>query len=178
MHPAWSDAPGLAMAYARFTARDPLGVGPRTPAETPPQRSHRRLLGFGGGAYTAENLYRFARALRTGRLLGPALTDSVGTGRVETGNGPPGAVRYGFGFYDQQRDGVRVVGHPGSNPDTGWDADVELVWDRGWTVIVLSNYDAPAGLALSGPIMRLIAGQSAARTSTTASGNGHAGRAR
>jgi CubicO group peptidase (beta-lactamase class C family) len=161
-HPAWSDAPGLATAYARFSDRDPLGLEPRTPAPATEPARRGVLRGFGGGAYTAEDLFRFARALRTGRLLGPALTDTVIAGRVDTGNGPPGAVQYGFGFYEQQRGGgVRVVGHAGSNPNTGWDADVELVWDRDWTVVVLSNYDAPAALALSGPIMRLIAGQAA-----------------
>jgi hypothetical protein len=57
--------------------------------------------------------------------------------------------------------GVRVVGHPGSNPNTGWDADVEMVWDADWTVVVLSNYDAPAGLALARPIVELVARQPA-----------------
>ncbi len=171
-HPAWSDAPGVAVPYARFTVRDPLGLGPRTPAPPPERASRGPVRGFGGGAYTAEDLFRFARALRTGRLLGPALTDSVVAGRVDAGAGaPPGAVRYGFGFYDQRRDGgVRVVGHPGSNPDTGSDADVEMVWDADWTVVVLSNYDAPAGLALAGPIVSLVAGQSPPAPAAAAGG--------
>ncbi|GJG86088.1 hypothetical protein tb265_12690 [Gemmatimonadetes bacterium T265] len=158
-HPAWSDAAGVATAYARWSDRDPLGIEPRTAAERPARPRRGALRAFGGGAYTAEDLFRFARALRTGRLLGRALTDSVTAGRVETGNGPPGAVRYGFGVYNQQRDGVRVVGHPGSNPNTGWDADVDLVWDRDWTVVVLANYDAPAALRLSGRIINLVARQ-------------------
>lgn len=164
-HPAWSDAPGLAVAYARFADRDPLGVGPREATPAPARASHARLRGFGGGAYTAEELFRFARAVRTGRLLGTALTDSVVAGRVETGGGgPDGPTRYGFGFYEQQRAGaggrpVRVVGHPGSNPNTGWDADVELVWDGYWTVVVLANDDAPAGMLLSYPIIDLLARQ-------------------
>jgi hypothetical protein len=32
-----------------------------------------------------------------------------------------------------------------------------MVWDGEWTVIVLSNYDAPAGVMLEMPILDLIA---------------------
>jgi hypothetical protein len=55
-----------------------------------------------------------------------------------------------------------VVGHSGSNPDTGHDADLEMVWDGEWTIIVLSNYDAPAGVMLEMPIIDLIAGSTKA----------------
>ena len=51
-----------------------------------------------------------------------------------------------------------VVGHSGSNPDTGHDADLQMVWDSEWTVVTLSNYDAPAGMMLEMPILSLIAG--------------------
>jgi hypothetical protein len=61
---------------------------------------------------------------------------------------------------------VRVVGHPGSNPNTGWDADVEMVWDADWTVVVLSNYDAPAGIALARPILELAARQPARQSAS------------
>ena len=36
-----------------------------------------------------------------------------------------------------------------------------MLWDGEWTVVVLSNYDAPAGMELSGAIVRLLAGQRA-----------------
>jgi CubicO group peptidase (beta-lactamase class C family) len=175
-HPAWSDAPGLAVAHARFADRDPLGLGPRTAAAAPARPARPALRGFGGGAYTAHDLFRFARALRTGRLLGPALTDSVVAGRVDAGGGPPGAVQYGFGVYARRLPGgARVVGHPGSNPNTGWDADLELVWDGDWTVIVLSNYDAPAGIALAGPIVDLVARQGAPAAAPPAAAAGAGG---
>jgi CubicO group peptidase (beta-lactamase class C family) len=156
-HPAWSDVPGLATPYARFTWLDPLGVEPRTAAAAPDRPTHPALRGFGGGAYTAEELFRFAHALRTGRLLGTAMTDSVVAGRVPVAPGAP--VRYALGFYERTMNGARVVGHPGSNPDTGWDADVELVWDADWTVVVLSNYDAPAGMEIGYPILDLVTRQ-------------------
>jgi hypothetical protein len=55
--------------------------------------------------------------------------------------------------------GQRVVGHSGSNPDTGHDADLQMVWDGEWTVVVLSNFDAPAGIQLEKPILDLLAQQ-------------------
>jgi len=165
--PVRAGAPDLAVAYARFRDRDPLGLEPRTAAALPGLARLGVLRGFGGGAYAAEDLFRFARALRTGRLLGPALTDSLVAGRVDAGVGGP--VRYGFGVYEQRvAGGVRVVGHPGSNPNTGWDADVEMVWDADWTVVVLSNYDAPAGLALARPIVELVARQPAGHAAPVA----------
>jgi hypothetical protein len=86
------------------------------------------------------------------------LVDTLVTGRVDIGEGAP--VTYGFGFYVQQMEDQRIVGHPGSNPDTGHDADVEMVGDGEWTVVVLSNYDAPAGMQLEWPILALLAQQS------------------
>ena len=153
-----------AVGYARFTELDPLGVEPR--------RSERvrngggggtvksRPLGFGGGEYTAEDLYRFARALRTGKLVPQAIADSITKGEVSMG----GPMKYALGFFERPFNGRRVVGHSGSNPDTGHDADLEMVWDGEWTVVVLSNYDAPAGIALENPILDLIAGSTKAES--------------
>ena len=154
-HPAWTDAPERAVGYARFTQHDPLGVEPRTAAPVHASREH--LRGFGGGAFAAEDLFRFAHALRSGKLLRAGGADSVTAGQVAVG----GPVKYALGFYEQRMHGTRVVGHPGSNPDTGFDSDVEMVWDGEWTVVVLSNYDAPAGMELSGPILDLLARQTA-----------------
>jgi CubicO group peptidase (beta-lactamase class C family) len=158
-HPAWQGTPDRAVGYARFTHLDPLGVEARTAA--PVRAARGTLRGFGGGAYTAEDLFRFARALRTGKLLRADLVDSATTGRVDIMPGAP--VKYAFGFYDQRMNGARIVGHPGSNPDTGFDADLEMVWDGDWTVVVLSNYDAPAGMMLAGPILDLLGRQGGAR---------------
>ena len=37
-----------------------------------------------------------------------------------------------------------------------------MVWDGEWTVVTLSNYDAPAGMMLEMPILNLIAGSARA----------------
>ena len=151
-----------AVGYARFTEFDPLGVEPRRPESVRGSGAgvvKSRPLGFGGGSYTAGNLYRFARALRTGKLVPPAIADSITKGEVSMG----GPVKYALGFFDRPMNGRRVVGHSGSNPDTGHDADLEMLWDDGWTVIVLSNYDAPAGMMIEMPILDLIASSAARR---------------
>lgn len=158
-HPAWTLAADEALGYARFAELDPLGIDPRRPETVRHGAAVKAVLrGFGGGAFTAEDLFRFARALRAGKLVRRELADSITTGRVNIGEGAP--VTYGFGFYVQQMDGQRIIGHPGSNPDTGHDADVEMAGDGEWTVVVLSNYDAPAGMQLEWPILALLAQQS------------------
>jgi CubicO group peptidase (beta-lactamase class C family) len=146
-----------AVGYARFTELDPLGIEPRRPESVRSGGSvgvtKSRPLGFGGGAYTAEDLFRFARALRTGKLVPMAIADSITKGEVSMG----GPAKYALGFFDRPINGRHVVGHSGSNPDTGHDADLEMVWEGEWTAIVLSNYDAPAGVMLEMPIIDLIA---------------------
>jgi hypothetical protein len=158
-HAGVSRGPGRAIGYARFSETDPLGAEPRRPnVGVFDDVGHGPMLAaFGGGSYTAEDLFRFTRALRTGKLLRPETTALVTKGVASLGDGGP--ARYAYGFFDVGRAGGRVVGHSGSNPDTGLDADVEMLWDGDWTVVVLSNYDAPAGMELSGAIQQLLGGR-------------------
>lgn len=143
-----------ATGYARFSEFDPLGLEERRPETIRPQRTCPTVLGFGCGAYTAEDLFRFFRALRNGKLLPAAMVDTVLTGRLRLGRD----TQYAYGFYDQRFGNRRVVGHSGSNPDTGHDADAEMVLDGDWTVIVLSNFDAPAGMQIVFPVLELVTG--------------------
>jgi CubicO group peptidase (beta-lactamase class C family) len=150
-----------ALGYARFTEYDPLGVEPRRSEKVRGGSAGReRPLGFGGGAYTAEDLFRFARALQTGKLVPKSIADSITKGEVAMG----GPMKYALGFFDRPTNGRHVVGHSGSNPDTGHDADLQMVWDDQWTVITLANYDAPAGMMLEMPILDLVTGSSVRRT--------------
>lgn len=148
-----------AVGYAQFAEDDPLGIEPRTPSRTAAQGAGGKPLGFGGGTYAAGELYRFARALRTGRLVPAAIADSIVAPRVGMG----GTMKYGYGFYSRTMHGTQVLGHSGSNPSTGYDADLQMVWAGEWTVIVLSNYDAPAGMMIMMPILDLLARQVALR---------------
>lgn len=146
-----------AVGYARFSESDPLGVEPRRPntgAFGEVGHGNGILAAFGGGSYTAEDLFRFTRALRNGRLLSATMADRITRGVMPLGDGGP--AKYAFGFYDVQRGPHRIVSHPGSNADTGLDADVEMLWDNDWTIVVLSNYDAPVGMNLSGAIQQLL----------------------
>jgi D-alanyl-D-alanine carboxypeptidase len=162
--PAGMKLPGesAAIGYARFTELDPLGVEARRPETVRGKPGKAKAVGFGGGTYTADDLYRFARALRTGKLVPPAIADSITKGEVSMG----GRTKYALGFFDRTMNGKRVVGHSGSNPDTGHDADLQMVWDDEWTVVVLSNYDAPAGMMIEMPILELIAASSSPRAAS------------
>ncbi|MCC7165333.1 MAG: beta-lactamase family protein [Anaerolineae bacterium] len=88
---------------------------------------------------TVQDLYFFFRALRTGRLLDPFHTNLCMTAHASAEQ--PG-VSYGYGFHiiDDGKHG-HVVGHGGRA--LGGDA-FALMYDLGYIVIVLSNYDRPS----------------------------------
>ena len=92
----------------------------------------------GGGYSTGPDLVRFAQALRSHRLLNAEMTERVTTGKVDTGMGD----KYGFGFQDAMAGGHRIVGHNGGAP--GMNAVLDVYWDSGYAVVVLSNFDPPA----------------------------------
>jgi CubicO group peptidase (beta-lactamase class C family) len=86
--------------------------------------------GAGGFFSTALDLFRFAEALRQGRLLRPETVRAMRVPRTELG-----AVDYGYGI-DRER-GQGIWGHTGGIP--GAEADVELFGDSGYVLVVLSN---------------------------------------
>lgn len=95
--------------------------------------------GPAGGCYsTLQDLLRFATALRTHRLLNQQYTDLVLTGKVEY---RPSA-KYAYGFANEIVDGERLIFHDGGA--NGVSAEFDMYSERGYTVIVLSNYDHPA----------------------------------
>jgi hypothetical protein len=88
------------------------------------------------------DLLRFAEALRQHRLLSPAMSDLVTTGKVDTGR--PGA-RYAYGFFDERVGSggrARVVWHGGGAP--GINGQLQIYPDLGYTVAVLANQDLRA----------------------------------
>lgn len=92
----------------------------------------------GGGYSTLQDLLRFAVALRTYRLLNRQYTDVVLTGKVEY---RPKA-KYAYGFANEIIDGERIIFHDGGA--NGISAEFDMYSERGYTIIVLSNYDHPA----------------------------------
>ena len=78
--------PRRAIGYAQFTETDPLHIDAR--------RDNEAFIGRSAALdpdnyLSAADLFRFARALRTHRLLSAAMTDSVVTGTVDVGRSAP-----------------------------------------------------------------------------------------
>lgn len=80
----------------------------------------------GGGYSTAMDLFRFARALRAGKLLGPLAEEWFGGPQAYAGGAP------------------------------GINAELDIDPVRGWTVVVLGNYDPPAASSLARRISGLL----------------------
>jgi CubicO group peptidase (beta-lactamase class C family) len=93
-----------------------------------------------GGAYsTIGDLLKFAEALLKGKLLGPRMTKTVLAGKVDTPRPGPAQTAYGYGFEEEFRNGVRIVGHGGGQP--GVEAQLRIFPRLGYTVIVLTNQE-------------------------------------
>jgi CubicO group peptidase (beta-lactamase class C family) len=93
-----------------------------------------------GGAYsTAGDLLRFAQALRANKLLSAQMTANVLTGKVDMDRPGPARTRYAYGFEEEFRNGVRIVGNGGGEP--GVEAQLRVFPRLGYTVVVLSNQE-------------------------------------
>lgn len=117
--------------------RNPAG-GWQSNAETLPYRG----TSAGGGYSTVGDLLRFATALSEHKLLNPHFTELLTTGKVDALGG-----RYAYGFIDRTIGGVRFVGHGGGAP--GMNGDLEIDFQSGNVIAVLSNLDPPAATRIS-----------------------------
>jgi CubicO group peptidase (beta-lactamase class C family) len=140
-----SQIPGMARGYM-LVGQDgrPLRPGPgqdtAAASGTLRENDEVQLGNPSGGAYsTVADLLAFAQALTGHRLLGPALTNTVLAGKVDSDRPGPQQDRYGYGFSDTRINGVRVVGHNGGSP--GWEGQLDIYPDRGHTVVMLTNQD-------------------------------------
>jgi CubicO group peptidase (beta-lactamase class C family) len=91
----------------------------------------------GGQFASAEDLWRFATALRSGALVSDSTWGSL-SAPAPVGGGP----RTGFGFEIQNIGQERRVGHGGSHEGIG--AVFDLYLQSGYTLVVLSNSDRAA----------------------------------
>lgn len=148
-----------ARGYSRPPELDPMGMEPRRSNEwMVGQGPSTDLNGFGGIGMTAEDLFRFTRALREHRLLGEEMTRTLLEGKVEVAPGAP--VKYAYGFYVAPfpGGGNPVIGHSGGGSASGIGADVEMVGD--WTLVVLGNYDLEQDVRpMVGPLLGFLARQ-------------------
>jgi CubicO group peptidase (beta-lactamase class C family) len=84
-----------------------------------------------GAAYsTAGDLFRFARALRSGKILRPETVEILFSPKPEAGN-----WGYGFDRLDEKRG---LVGHGGTW--RGQSNSLDLFTGSGYTAVILSNY--------------------------------------
>ncbi len=114
-------------------------AGWRSNADTLPWRG----TPAGGGYSTARDLFRFARALETGELLGEKLRREATTAEK------PGAG-YGLGFQLYEKP-VRQYGHGGGAP--GMNGDLRILADSGFVLTVLANLDPPVAGRLTGFVL-------------------------
>ena len=123
-YPATFLAPNEATPYLAYTAKTFVNAA----AEEFPAFSD------GGMQSNVLDLYYFANALLQGKLLSPAMRDSMWNGKVETGRGG----KYSFGWIDEQTDfGKQVFSHSGGGK--GFSSDLKIVKEDGYIVVVLIN---------------------------------------
>jgi CubicO group peptidase (beta-lactamase class C family) len=91
----------------------------------------------GGGYSTAGDLLKFARALRSGKLLPPALLAEAT--RKQT-------PWYGYGFFVAEDEGVPAYGHGGGAP--GMNAELRIYPSLDEVVVALGNLDPPEATRL------------------------------
>jgi CubicO group peptidase (beta-lactamase class C family) len=147
--------PNLARGYLRDGNEDPFGIEPR--------RSNVMFIPFkgnstGGGYSTAPDLLRFAQALRNHKLLSKELTETVTIGKVDM-VGAPQPAKYGYGFSSETINGKETRGMGGGGPSSGVNSSMTMFWDSTYTVVVLSNYDPPAGEEIKNKICEFLSYQ-------------------
>lgn len=137
--PVTEKVASLAIGYTRH-ADDDGEDNPNAPLRPNTAGLPWRGSSAGGGDSTVGDLLKFHQALQANKLLSPELTREVTTGKVHPPMFPPGR-KYAYGFGDFAMGGHRVVGHNGGAP--GMNAQLDMHWDTGYTVVVLENLDPP-----------------------------------
>jgi CubicO group peptidase (beta-lactamase class C family) len=111
------------------------GPGPWKPnTDTLPWRG----TSAGGGYSTVGDLYRFAEALESHKLLDVTHTEMLMKSRADR----PGGDSYGYGFALNNEGGMACFGHGGGAP--GMNGELKICPESGYVIAVLANLDPPA----------------------------------
>jgi D-alanyl-D-alanine carboxypeptidase len=149
-------APKTSVFYTQ-SPQDPLGLDPYLADKT---LARSQATGFGGGFSTAPDMFKFLRAYRTGKLLGAETIQKMVNSKVNEGG--KSARRYAYGIEEVESNGELVRGHSG-----GSRTDVQMLWNSGYTVIVLINAVPLPVSATSNDIINFITKQNAMRSRKT-----------
>jgi len=144
-------APHRAVGY-RYLESDPLGVGTRGPNWTSRFLKHRGNS-MGGAFSTVDDMTRFLRAFRDGKLVSRSTAEAL---LVVPDVGLP---TYAHGFDVRKEGGRTLVGHTGGGPHSGINGAAFIVWETGYACAVLGNYDSPFAQTLAADIARMLATQ-------------------
>lgn len=121
-------APNTSIFYTQ-SPKDPLGLEPFLGDKA---LGGSTGTGFGGGFSTAPDLFKFARAYRTGKLLGAEMTGKLVDSKVNVD--AKGSRRYGYGIFETESNGERMLWHSGGSRTI-----LHMFWNSGYTVIVQTN---------------------------------------
>ncbi|MDQ4121248.1 MAG: beta-lactamase family protein [Acidobacteriota bacterium] len=149
--------PGDISVLYNQSDEDPLGV-----QAYPPVKGIIDSVGtgFGGGYLDTGDLFKFARAYRTGKLLGAETIEKIAKGKIS--ENAKGDACWGYGIKERDINGELVRGHSG-----GGRTDVQMLWNSGHTVIVQTNKVPLPATALSGEIIMFITKQNQMKNAKT-----------
>ncbi len=107
-----------------------------------------------GGAFsTAEDLLKFSNAIMNNSLLSQKNTQAMLEGKVSYDK-PERRKKYSYGFAEQYVNNKRIVFHDGGA--NGISTQMDLYPDSGYTVVVLSNYDAPSAFLITNYLRNIL----------------------